>query len=128
MTPATWRATVMRFGRFLVVGCINTAFGYAAFWLALRLGASLLITSISAATAGVIFNFFTTGGLVFRDLGRDRVLPFIAVYVVIIAVNTFGLIAMGHAGIRPELGQIILLPALAITSFALQLMFVFRSR
>ena len=77
--------------RFLVMGVINTLFAFAAFSAAVLAGAEIWLALLLATIAGIIFNFFTTGGYVFRQLSPGRFLPFAGCYVFVYAVN-YGLL------------------------------------
>jgi len=71
---------VRQFLRFSVVGVVNTAFGYGIYGLLLWLGVSLPLSLLGATVLGILFNFLTTGHLVFRDFAWDRLPRFIAAY------------------------------------------------
>lgn len=107
----------IRFLRFLAVGVGNTAFGYAIF------AASYLIldsyrTAIVIATAiGVLFNYVTTGLIVFANRGIRALGPFIVGYAAVCGANILlvdGLVAVGP---KPLLAQLIALPFIAVLSF-----------
>ena len=57
------------FVKFVLVGILNTAFGYLVFALLLFLGLHYTLAVILSTIAGVLFNFKTTGTLVFKMLG-----------------------------------------------------------
>ena len=117
-----------RFLRFLIVGCLNTAFGYALFWCALALMPTPFIALGASTILAVLFNFFSTGALVFdsRDSGRIRL--FFGVYAVVFAYNATGLMALEHIGIGPEIGGLLLLPGAVTISWLLNSKVVFRER
>lgn len=89
-----------RFARFIVVGGLNTAFGYACYALLLWLGVPLEASLLGATVLGLFFNFLTTGRLVFAD-ARGSLLPrFIAAYLLAWAMGALaarGLSALGPA-------------------------------
>ena len=114
------------FVRFLGVGVINTAFGYVAFLAVIALGAPTFMAVATAGAAGILFNFFTVGGLVFRDKAAHRLIPFIAAYLVIIGINTGALRLLELWPLKPALAQLILTPFLAPLSYILNHAFVFR--
>jgi putative flippase GtrA len=74
---------------------------------------------------GVMFNYKSTGTLVFRSRGNHRLRRFIAVYVVVYIVNVSALSAMLGVGIPEWLGGLILLLPSAILSYVLNRQFVF---
>lgn len=64
MVGSLWR---LRFARFLIIGALNTLFGFGVFYLLLlahlRPGPALAVATV----LGVLFNFMTTGRVVFEN-------------------------------------------------------------
>ncbi len=117
-----------RFAKFLMIGALNTFFGYAVFLLALWLtGRSLLSLAISW-TIGVLFNFCTTGRFVFGSSDRSRLARFIAVYVLIFCINALALRALEWLGLSSALAALLLTPFMAALSYLFTRDFVFSSR
>jgi putative flippase GtrA len=118
-------AELRRFGLFLLVGGLNTLFGYAMFSLLLSLGAELAGATLGATVLGVLFNFKSIGRLVFRD-GNGRLFPrFVAVYVVQAGINYLLLHVAARNGIAPLLAEALILPLLAVATFLAMRRFVF---
>ena len=114
-----------RFIRFLAVGVLNTAFGYGVFVACLWLGMHYALAGAVSTVLGVLFNFKSMGGLVFRSKGNRNLPRFLAVYAVIYLVNLLALGVMLHFGIPEWLGGLILLLPSAILSYVLNRQFVF---
>ena len=114
-----------RFLRFLLVGVLNTAFGYGVFVACLWLGMHYALAGAVSTVLGVLFNFKSTGGLVFRSTGNRRLPQFVAVSAIIYLVNVLALGAMLQFGIPEWLGGLILLLPSAILSYVLNRQFVF---
>lgn len=76
-----------RFTRFLLAGATNTVFGFAIYAASILAGAPVWMALLMANVAGVGFNFFTTGGYVFRSLLLTRFPRFVLVYFVVYVVN-----------------------------------------
>jgi len=76
-----------RFVKFLGVGGLNTLFGFAVYTLFALTVLSTFMVLIASTLAAIIFNFFTTGGLVFRELGLVRIPRFLISYGVIFVIN-----------------------------------------
>ena len=114
-----------RFLRFLLVGVLNTAFGYGVFVACLWLGMHYALAGAVSTVLGVLFNFKSTGGLVFRSTGNRRLPQFVAVSVIIYLVNVLALGVMLQFGIAEWLGGLILLLPSAILSYVLNRQFVF---
>lgn len=118
----------LRFLRFLAVGLVNTAFGYAVFYLMLvAFGHSMPAVAVST-TVGALFNFFSIGAIVFGSSDRRLLWRFLAVYGVIFIVNAVGLRLLEAHGVRSALAQALLLPWLAALSYWLNRDFVFLDR
>lgn len=76
-----------RFLKFLAVGGINTLFGFITYSALALSDLSTFIVLLISTLIGISFNFFTTGGLVFRDLSFHRIPRFIIVAIVIFLSN-----------------------------------------
>lgn len=114
-----------RFIRFLLVGGLNTVFGYGVFVTCLWLGMHYALAGAISTVMGVLFNFKSTGNLVFRSKGNHRLPRFIAVYAIIYLINVLALGVMLQFGIPEWLGGLILLLPSAILSYVLNRHFVF---
>jgi putative flippase GtrA len=122
----TRRVFDAQFLRFAVVGMLNTAFGYGVYALMLRVGLGYAAASAVATMVGVLFNFKTTGVLVFDSQDNRLILQFIAVYVIVYCVNLTGLWLLNRAGVDSyTAGLVTLLPA-ATLAYVLNKVFVFR--
>lgn len=114
-----------QFFLFLVVGVLNTAFGYGCFALLLWLGLHYGLAALLSTVLGVLFNFRTTGRLVFSSRDNGRLGRFIGVAAVIYATNLLGLRLGLMSGVGPfAMGAVLLLP-LAFLSYYLQDRFVY---
>lgn len=126
--PAVWLhdPEFRRFAKFLVVGGINTLIGYAIFAALVLAGLPTAAAAIVGTILGVLFNFFSTGGIVFKNQAA-RLLPrFIAVYAVQMGLNVGALSLLENAGLHALVAGALVLPPLAVfTYFALRF-FVFR--
>lgn len=117
-----------RFARFLVVGVINTLFGYGIFAALVTAGLESALALALATVAGVIFNYFTTGKLVFANNGAAMLPRFIAAYCLSYAANLAMLKGLERAGIDTLIAQALCLPPTVLLSFALLRWFVFRDK
>lgn len=122
----TDRAAIERIIRFGVVGLLNTAFGYGLYALFVYLGTLPEVALLGATIIGVIFNFFTTGRLVFRNSDNGLFTRFAATYATIYAVNAVALRGVISAGLDPFAAQAVLVPFSVIGTYALMRAFVFR--
>jgi putative flippase GtrA len=114
-----------RFVKFLGVGGLNTLFGFAVYTLFALTELSTFMVLMVSTLAAITFNFFTTGGLVFRDLGLARVPRFLISYAVIFVINLKLIEWLSPmCGGRIWAMAIIVLP-MALLSYFIQAWFVF---
>jgi putative flippase GtrA len=120
-------AEFARIARFIAVGLLNTLFGYAIYALFLFFSFPLWLTLLVSIIAGFTFNFLTYGGLVFKDLSRQNLPRFLLFYLAFAVVNYTALKLLEASGVKPILGQAMLLPLLAAICYAGLRLFVFRA-
>ena len=108
-----------------MVGGINTIFGYALFALFIFLGFHYAMASFLSTVLGVLFNFKTTGVLVFRNKDNRLLFRFFGVYSVVYVINVLMLKALGIAGFDMYLAGALVIIPLAVLSFVLNKLFVF---
>lgn len=113
------------FIRFLLVGMLNTAFGYGCFAIFLYAGLHYSLALLAATVVGVLFNFKTIGAMVFKSIDNSPLLRFIMVYAVVYGVNLLGIEVLTHIGASPYLGGAIMVFPMAVFAFILQKRFVF---
>ncbi|MCP1835477.1 putative flippase GtrA [Bradyrhizobium sp. USDA 4532] len=113
------------FIKFVLVGMVNTAFGYALFALFyLLLGCHRLAITLATA-CGVLFSFHSTGRLVFRNRRLSAILRFVAGHTAVWLVNILLLDELTALAISPLAAQILALPFLALLSFVINRFLVF---
>jgi putative flippase GtrA len=114
-----------RFFRFLVVGGINTVFGYSIFALLIFIGLNYILAITLGTIIGIIFNFKTVGSIVFKSHNNSLIIRFFAVYGVTYLFNLVGLSIFNHYHVSNYIaGAILILPA-AVIAFLLNKKFVF---
>ena len=114
------------FIKFLAVGVLNTLFGYGIFALLLFVGLHYAVASILATILGVLFNFKTTGTLVFNNSDNRLILKFISVYCLTTVLSIGGLKIAKMSGINLYLSGLFLTCVMALVTFILQKNFVFK--
>ena len=120
------RADIARIARFVAVGVLNTLFGYGLYALLVSLGALPELALLFATIAGVIFNFFTTGRLVFRNSKNGLFMRFAAAYGFIYVLNALALRGLINSGFAPLTAQAALLPFSVAGTYVMMRRFVFR--
>jgi putative flippase GtrA len=125
--PAAWLrpGELRRFIRFLLVGALNTLVGYGIFAALILLGLATAAAIVVGTILSVLFNFLSTGRVVFGD-GSGRRLPrFLAVYVVQMGLNVAAVTALERAGVDPLIGGFVVLPVLVVFTYLAMRRFVF---
>jgi putative flippase GtrA len=110
-----WR---LRLARFLLVGVFNTIFGYGVFVALLRGGLTPARALAAATVIGVVFNFFTTGRVVFLNSDPARLWRFASAYGIVFVVNAVLLDVATRLGLDAALAQALLVaPCVALSYF-----------
>lgn len=113
--------------RFAVVGVLNTAFGYLIYAVMLWVGLNYAAAAAVGTVLGVLFNFKTTGRLVFGSNDNRLLFRFIGVYVFVYLANVLGLTLLTWLGLSAyTAGLLTLLPAAGL-AFLLNKRYVFRT-
>jgi len=108
-----------RFIRFLGVGVLNTAFGYAAYAILVFLGLTPQPALALAFALGILWNYLTHARLVFGTSGAARIVPYAAAYGLIYAVNALALARALALGVNAYTAQALLVLPMAALSFFL---------
>ena len=120
-------STAIQFVKFVFVGLLNTLFGYAVFAALIYAGVPAMPALVLTYVVGVLFNFVTTGRLVFSR-SRASLARFIAAYVVIYFFNLALFKTVEAFGAGALVSQAVCLPIVAVFSFLLFKFQVFRDR
>lgn len=104
--------------KFIGVGLLNTVVGYAIYAILILLNVPYLAALLIATIAGVTFNYFSIGRLVFKSSGGLIVLAkFIAAYGVVYFANAVGLeVLIKHFQANPYIGQALCVPPSVLLS------------
>jgi putative flippase GtrA len=113
------------FLRFVIVGMINTAFGYSVFAFFLYVGLHYSVAALLGTILGVLFNFKTIGLLVFRKGKNSLIFRFSGVYAFTYSLNVGSLKILKMNGVNMYLAGAILLAPMAIITFSLNKLYVF---
>lgn len=118
-----------KFIKFLIVGVLNTVFGYSLYAFLLKfMGFHYSLAVLFSTVMGVLFNFKTTGKLVFNNSKNTLIFKFIGVYIVIYALNTGFLSIFDKYKFDLYIAGAILILPMAIISFVLNKKFVFEGK
>ena len=116
-----------KFFKFLLVGTINTIFGYTVFALLIFVGFHYTLSALLSTVAGVFFNFKTTGLFVFESRNNLLIFRFFMVYGIIYVLNIIILKIFNSYEINMYLAGAVPLFPLAILAYLLNKHFVFNS-
>ena len=83
--------------KFLGIGLVNTLFGYSVYAGLLFIKSPYLIALFMATIAGIIFNYFSFGRVVFRVRGGWQVFAkFVIAYAMVYTINAVLLSLLTH--------------------------------
>jgi len=126
---AAWiqRAWSIRFIRFLFIGAINTLFSFVLYSVLILVGVHYAIAVTISTILGIIFNFFTTGRIVFNSKDNKLVFRFFMVYGITYLVNLLGLRGFELLKLDMVLAGAITTVPVALLSYVLNSIFVFKT-
>ena len=116
----------MQFIKFVLVGILNTLFGYGIWALLLYIGLHYAVATVLSTILGVLFNFKTTGYLVFKNKDNKLLWKFIQIYILTTCLSILGLKCAKMADINLYYAGLFLTGIMAIISFLMQKYYVFR--
>lgn len=118
-----WQKRIIRF---LVIGGINTIFGYIVFATAIYLGLHYSMASLLSIILGILFNFKTSGKIVFKNSSNRLIFQFAFVYLIVYGVHVLSLSILNSFGINNYIGGAILVLPIALLTYILQSKIVFK--
>lgn len=111
--------------KFFIIGGLNTLFSYLIFALFVFFKFDYKMAVFIATVMGILFNFFTTGRLVFKNNDNSLIFKFFVVYLFAYIFNVLFIGFLNSIGVNTYIsGAITALPA-ALISFLLMKFFVF---
>lgn len=113
--------------RFAAVGLLNSGFGYLLYAGLLAVGFDYGAALTIGTVIGVVFNFKTTGSLVFGSRDNSLIFRFVGVYLMVYCCSYFGLWILDRAGLDPYTAGLITLVPSAGLAFVLNKLFVFHT-
>lgn len=124
----TWGLSDPRIIKFLSVGVLNTVFGYAVYAILIFVNVPYLTALFVATVAGVIFNYFSFGRMVFHGHGGWFIFgKFVTAYGVVYLVNAALLRALTKDFFfSPYVGQVICIPLSVLLSWLLMNYWVYK--
>lgn len=117
-----------RLVRYLFAGALNTAFGLIVYSALAATALPTLAVLILSNSAGIAFNFVTTGGMVFRDLGPARLPRFILCYGLVVLLYWLLISQLSPLVGGRLVAMLIIVGPMTAFTYLLQSRFVFRAR
>ncbi len=114
-----------RFVRFLLVGVLNTAFGYGVFALLVLLHVHYAVAALLSTVCGILFNFKTIGALVFGNRDNRLLLRFFGVYAITYVLGVTCLRAATVLQWNVLAVAAVMTPPMAVLSYTMNRMWVF---
>ena len=121
------RLWAIPFLRFLVVGGINTVFGYSVVALLIMLGLHYVLAVLLGQICGILFNFKTYGTLVFKNRDNRLILRFFGVYLFTYLLSIGLLKIFDMYNVNVLVAWAIMVLPIALISFLLMRRFVFNT-
>jgi putative flippase GtrA len=110
------------FLKFLLVGVLNTLFGYLVYSLFVYLIENPYVSVVGATCVAIVFNFKTYGSLVFKSKDNTKIFRFFAIYIGLMAIQSFSIKILAYLGITNAYisGAIVTLPIAALSYFLIR--------
>ena len=112
--------------RFMLIGFINTLFGYAVYALFLYIGFNYIASILGATLIGMLFNFKTIGKYVFNRSEHKLMAKFFQVYAVVFLVNVSMIKFFKLLEFNDYLSGALAIIPVAVISFVLNKYYVFK--
>jgi len=112
--------------KFIVVGGINTVFGYGIYWGLLQLDFHFAIATFFSTVLGTIFNFFTNGRLVFKSKNKGSFYKFVFCVWFLYLISTGAIAFIHNFDISYEIAGLIIIIPRAVIAFLLNKNWVFK--
>ncbi len=116
-----------KFVRFLFVGALNTLFSLSIYWILVFFGVHYSLAVFISNMLGILFNYKTTGKLVFESDSNKLIFKFIAVYLFTYCLSVGGIKLLLIIGVDKYLAAVIIAAPMAVISFFLMKRFVFKN-
>lgn len=111
---------------FILIGIVNTIFGYTVYAIFLSIGFNYILSTLLATLLGILFNFKTIGKYVFDSHNNRLIFKFFSVYVIIYFVNILIIKTLKTYGYNDYIAGAFALPVSALLSFILNKYYVFK--
>ena len=116
--------------KFLVVGAVNTVFGYSCYAGLLFIGLHYSLAALFGMLLGIAFNYLSTSKYVFNTTPANisRVIRFVLVYSLQYLLNVLCLWFLEQSGFNPYISGLLLILPMAVVSYLLLNYFVYNKK
>lgn len=114
-----------KFFKFLFVGALNTLFGYVIYALFITIGLRANLALFFQYILGILWNFKTTGSIVFKNNNNRLIFKFIISYIFTFSINSVFLNLLTKH-LNDYFSQAILVLPVAVISFLIFKFWVFK--
>jgi putative flippase GtrA len=114
------------FPLFLLIGGVNTLFGYSVFGLGIYCGLHYTVASLISLCLGIIFNFHTLGKIVFDRFEKKLIFKFVVIYFVYYFLSILFLKTNSYFITNMYINGFVVTMLMALLSFLLNKNIVFR--
>lgn len=111
---------------FILVGILNTIFGYSAYALFIFIGFNYILAVFFATVLGVLFNFKTISKYVFESTDKKLIFKFSSVYFVVFIINITLIKVLKLLSLDEYLAGFIAIVPVACLSFIFNKFFVYK--
>ena len=113
--------------KYLIVGLINTIFGYTLFYFLIKIDLNYFIAQLLATIFGIIFNFFTYGNIIFQKKNNNIFIRFIYSVIISYLLNCILLYYLcTYLYVSSIVAALILIPPTLALNFILHTYYVYR--
>lgn len=113
--------------RYIIVGVVNTSFGYGVYWSFLQLDFNFTVAAFFSTVLGIIFNYFTIGNFVFESkIDTNIFFKFLLSYGLRYLLSIGGIAFFHFYGMSYEIAGAVMILLNAIIGFFLHKYLVFK--
>ncbi len=116
---------LLQFAKFVAVGVINTAWGYGIFAFLIYIDLHFAVASLLSMILGILFNYFTSGKLVFDNSSSKAFLRYWIMYGGMYCWGIFWLWLLLRLGYDAYTAGALMIAPNALISFFVQRRYVF---
>jgi putative flippase GtrA len=115
-----------QFVNYILIGIINTIFGYGLYALFIYFGFSYFYAMLFATILGVLFNFKTIGKFVFKSNNNSLLLKFIVIYAAGFLINIYIVKTLKSFNYNDYISGAISIAIISVATFLLNKYYVFK--